>query len=51
VIAPAGAGLSPSVDLVFDPLGRLALPASGASISIAGFPTPIIVERETGYVH
>lgn len=49
--APAGVTLTPAATLIFDALGRLASPVSGASIAISGMANPIIVERETGYVH
>jgi MSHA pilin protein MshC len=49
--APNGVTLAPATTLLFDGLGRLASPLAGASISVSGIATPIIVERETGYVH
>jgi len=49
--APSGVVLSPDVNLVFDALGRLSSPTFGASISVTGIAAPILVERETGYVH
>jgi MSHA pilin protein MshC len=49
--APQGVSLSPVGNLVFDALGRLSSPTSGTSISVTGIATPIVVERETGYVH
>ncbi|MCK7581249.1 MAG: hypothetical protein MZV65_40190 [Chromatiales bacterium] len=42
---------APDTALVFDALGRLASPASRASIAVTGNANPITVERETGYVH
>jgi MSHA pilin protein MshC len=49
--APDVLTLSPATTLVFDSLGRLVSPAAGASLSITGMASPIIVEPETGYVH
>jgi MSHA pilin protein MshC len=49
--APSGATLSPPVNLVFDALGRLASPDVQTAIAVTGVATPIVVERETGYVH
>lgn len=49
--APGGVTAAPDTALVFDALGRLASPASGASIAVTGNANPITVERETGYVH
>jgi MSHA pilin protein MshC len=49
--APSGIVLTPSVNLVFDALGRLASPDAQTAISVSGVGTPITVERETGYVH
>lgn len=49
--APQGVALSPAGNVVFDALGRLSSPTSGAAISVTGIAAPILVERETGYVH
>lgn len=43
-----GASVSTPATIAFDALGR---PSSAASISVSGYPTPITVEAETGYVH
>ncbi|HEY0855722.1 MAG TPA: GspH/FimT family pseudopilin [Albitalea sp.] len=43
-----GASVSTPTSITFDALGR---PSSAASIGVAGHPTPISVEAESGYVH
>lgn len=49
--APAGVTLSPAANLVFDALGRLVSPDAQTAIAVSGMSIPIVVERETGYVH
>ena len=48
VIAPAGVTLAGFVDFNFNARG---VASSAQNIAVSGYPAPIIVEAETGYVH